>query len=171
MCDFETLKYKFWIKRKLYRLENWIVRFFSASWIKFDHFLKCLWAKWAGRLTAPRLEIIQVWTESTCVCRSSSSAAAVLFNFERVCGLCCAWLLCCRAGMHQWGCVAVLLWPLDAGLCYDEPEVIRSVIKILLLQQSHQHPRENETFSAIILIATSARSLFAGPVTTTTKQM
>lgn len=46
-----------------------------------------------------------------------------------------------------------------------------AIIKILLLQQSDQHPRENEMFSAIILIGTSAPSLFAGPVTTTTKQM
>lgn len=63
------------------------------------------------------------------------------------------------------------LWPLSAGLCNSKPEVIWSIIKILLLQQSDQHPLENEMFSAIILIATSAQSLFAGPVTITLKQL
>lgn len=59
----------------------------------------------------------------------------------------------CRRGGGPWRCVAGLLGPLHTGLCYSQPEVIRSVIKILLLQQSDQHPRVNEMFSAIILIA------------------
>lgn len=63
----------------------------------------------AGWLTAPRVEPIQAWRESTCVCCSPTSATAVLFNVERVCRRCSPWPPCCCAGMHQRGCVAALL--------------------------------------------------------------
>lgn len=97
---------------------------------------------------------------------------------ESTCVCCCLSLSVCADAVAFGGAVVEqdcicedvsqgFLWPLPDGLCNSKPEVIWSIIKILLLQQSDQHPRENEMFSAIILIATSAQSLFAGPVTIT----